>query len=89
MNSSKVQNAALATDQQTSDLIGRHELARRLDVDVRTVSRMVDRGELPRPCIGQGGRPRWQWQYVSEFLRKRHEQNARLDARVKEKLRKG
>ncbi len=33
----------------------RYELASRLSVDVRTISRMVRRGELPPPCLGQCG----------------------------------
>jgi len=69
------------------ELIDRTTLAQRLDVDVRTVSRMVKRRELPRPCIGEGGRPRWLWKSVLDFLRRRHEQQDKLDARLQSKLR--
>lgn len=70
-----------------AELIDRTTLAQRLDVDVRTVSRMVKRRELPRPCIGQGGRPRWKWDFVLDFLQRRHEQQDKLDARLQSKLR--
>lgn len=70
----------------TVELIGRLELAHRLEVDVRTVSRMVKRGELPRPCIGQGGRPRWLWCYVIECLKRQHERQCKLDGRSRKKL---
>ncbi len=65
--------------------IDRAELARRLGIGVRTVSRMVERGELPRPCIGTGSRPRWLWSYVEGFLRKQHERAAELDRRTQRK----
>ena len=68
------------------ELVDRACLALRLGVDVRTVSRMVNRRELPRPCLGEGGRPRWLWEFVVEFCRKRHEQNAKVDARMRGKL---
>lgn len=67
--------------------IGRAELAKRLDVGVRTVDRMVERGELPRPCVGAGGRPRWLWSFVVGFLRKRHERDLELDRQTRKKLR--
>ena len=63
--------------------LGRSELAQRLGIHERTVSRMVERGELPQPCIGQGGRPRWLWSFVVEFCRKRHERMARRNDRLK------
>jgi hypothetical protein len=69
------------------ELIDRTELARRFNVDVRTVSRMVKRGELPYPCVGQGGRPRWLWAYVIEYCRKRHERQTVVDRRLRSKLR--
>jgi hypothetical protein len=72
---------------EPSDIVGRETLARRIGVDVRTVDRMVARQELPPPCIGQGGRPRWLWSYVVEFLRKRHERQAQLDQRMAAKTR--
>ncbi len=68
------------------ELIDRSGLARRLGFDVRTISRMVKRGELPGPCIGYGGRPRWLWSYIIGFLQRRHERQAKLDERAKEKL---
>ena len=67
-------------------LIDRAELASRLGVDVRTVSRMVRRGELPPPCLGQGGRPRWLWSYVIEFCRQRHARQEQLERRGRSKL---
>lgn len=66
-------------------LVGRAELARRLGVAKRTVDRMVRRGELPKPCLGAGGRPRWLWDFVIEFLWRRHAWESKLDARVKHK----
>jgi excisionase family DNA binding protein len=69
------------------DIIDRDELARRLEVHPRTVQRMVARGELPRPCLGAGGRPRWLWSYVVEYCRKRHERDEELDRRRHRKLR--
>ncbi len=73
------------TDENRTDdrFIGKAELAHRICVDVRTVSRMVKRGELPQPCIGHGGRPRWLWSYVVAFCRKRHERMTRQDKRMK------
>lgn len=67
-------------------LIDRGELARRLCVDARTVSRMVRRGELPPPCVGQGGRPRWLWSYVIESCRQRHVRQEALARQLKSKL---
>ncbi len=67
-------------------IVDRAELAARLQVDARTVSRMVARGELPGPCLGAGGRPRWLWGYVVDFLRNQHECSTRLDRRTQEKL---
>ena len=68
-----------ANGPEPGEIVGRDALARRIGVDVRTVDRMVGRQELPRPCVGHGGRPRWLWSYVVEFLRKRHERQADLD----------
>ena len=70
-----------------ASIVDRAELAARLQVDARTVSRMVARGELPRPCIGAGGRPRWLWSYVVDFLRNQHESSTSLDRRTQQKLR--
>ncbi len=68
------------------EFIDRSELARRLGVHERTVRRMVMRGELPRPCVGAGGRPRWLWSFVLEHCRKQHHQAIRLDGKLKSKL---
>ena len=67
------------------DVVGRQALAQRFDVDARTVDRMVARGELPKPCLGQRGRPRWLWSYVVEFLRNRHERQADLNQKQRRK----
>jgi hypothetical protein len=68
------------------DIVDRTELARRLDLHPRTIQRMVDRGELPRPCLSAGGRPRWLWSYVVEHCRKRHQREEELDRRRRRKL---
>ena len=72
--------------EQVDDIVGRSELARRLRVNVRTIDRMVRRGEIPGPCIGAGGRPRWLWKYVVDSLREQHERSAKLDRRTQRKL---
>lgn len=63
------------------DIVNRAELASRLNLNVRTINRMVDRGELPEPCLSRGGRPRWLWKYVLEFLDKRHRRLSDLNRR--------
>ena len=67
-------------------IVDRAELAARLQVDARTVSRMVARGELPGPCLGAGGRPRWLWSFVLEHLRRRHASQEQVEKRLKSKL---
>lgn len=69
-----------------SDLIDRITLARLVGVDPRTVSRMVNRGELPRPCLGEGGRPRWLRSYVVEYCRRRHEELTKRRRQLRQKL---
>lgn len=76
------QQAALLSD----EFIDRLELARRLDVHERTVRRMVERGELPGPCLGAGGRPRWLWSHVVEYCERRHRREADLGRRRGHKL---
>lgn len=71
---------------QAVDIVDRSELASILRVNVRTLDRMVQRGELPRPCVGAGGRPRWLWNYVSDFLLKHHERLTKQDRRTQQKL---
>ena len=73
-------------DPSDNDIIDRDELARRLDLHSRTVRRMVARGELPRPCLSAGGRPRWLWSFVVEHCRKQHEREDALDRRKSRKL---
>ena len=68
------------------DLVDRREMARRLSVDVRSVDRKVRRGELPRPCLGEGGRPRGLWSFVVDVLRRRHARQTKLDQRAARKL---
>ena len=70
----------------SSPFIGKDELAGRLNVHARTVSRMVERGELPRPCMSDGGRPRWLWSFVVEFCHERHMKQAKLEQKLKRKL---
>ena len=48
---------AAAEVADTGDFVDRFELAQRLAVHERTVRRMVERGELPKPCLSAGGRP--------------------------------
>jgi excisionase family DNA binding protein len=67
--------------------IDRDELAQRLNLHPRTVQRMIARGELPRPCLSVGGRPRWLWSYVLEFCRQRHEHDEGLGRRRRQKQR--
>ena len=74
------------TRDSSSPFVGKHELARRLNVHPRTVSRMVERGELPRPCMSDGGRPRWLWSFVVEFCHERHMKQAKLEQKLKRKL---
>ena len=71
---------------RNNDLIGRSELAKRLSVNVRTVDRMVRRGELPEPCMSPGGRPRWLWSFVVDFCRKRHDRQVEIAKRMRDKL---
>ena len=66
--------------------VGRNELARRLGVHERTISRMVARGELPEPCMSHGGRPRWLWSFVADFCRARHERQVKIDQKLRAKL---
>ena len=72
--------------ESSSPFIGKGELAGRLRVHTRTVSRMVERGELPRPCMSDGGRPRWLWSFVVEFCHERHMKQAKLEQKLKRKL---
>ena len=67
--------------------VGLDDVARRLAMSPRTVRRMIERGELPKPCLSAGGRPRWLWSYIVEFCRKRHGREATADRRLKCKLR--
>ena len=55
--------------------------------DPRNVSRMVRRAELPRPCLGGSGRPRWLWSFVVEYCRTRHVRDEELERRQRQKLR--
>ena len=70
----------------TGGFVDRSELARRLGVHERTVRRMVERGELPKPCLSVGGRPRWLWSHVVEHCQKRHLREEDLDRRRRRKL---
>jgi excisionase family DNA binding protein len=68
------------------DFVGLDELADRLGLSKRTVTRMVARGELPKPCLSVGGRPRWLWRFVIEHCYKRHQRDSELDRRMKRKM---
>ena len=65
--------------------VGLDEVARRLELSPRTVRRMVERGDLPKPCLSAAGRPRWLWGYVLEYCRKRHQREGELDRRKSRK----
>jgi predicted DNA-binding transcriptional regulator AlpA len=81
-----VMAAGIVPARPDDELIDRAELAQRLDLHPRTVRRMVARGELPRPCLSAGGRPRWLWSFVVEYCRKRHQRDDELDRRKSHKL---
>lgn len=78
--------AASSAEPEVSTFVDRAELARRLEVHPRTVRRMVDRGELPKPCLSAGGRPRWLWSHVVEYCHKHHLREEDLDRRRHRKL---
>ena len=66
--------------------VGLEEVALRLAVSPRTVRRMVERGELPRPCLSAGGRPRWLWSYIVDYCRKHHEREVAVSTKLRKKL---
>lgn len=68
------------------EFVGLSELACRLDLSTLTVTRMVARGELPKPCLSIGGRPRWLWRFVIEHCYHRHQRDRELDRRMNRKL---
>jgi len=70
----------------SDEFVDRGGLAQRLGVHERTIRRMVARGELPRPCVGAGGCPRWLWSFVLEHCRKQHHSTVRIDGKMKSKL---
>jgi len=75
---------ALKRERGTEDeFVGRSGLAARLGVTERTVDRMVQRGELPQPCLSPGGRPRWLWSHVVAFLKRRHVTQDAVTERVR------
>lgn len=79
------QSAQPTTD--NNEFIDKSELGRRLGIHQRTVDRMVKRGELPRPCIGEGrSRPRWLWRYVVEFCQEQHHRKLKLDRKARERM---
>ena len=75
-----------ATNAELDEFVDRAELARRLGVHVRTIRRMVERGELPSPCLSAGGRPRWLWSYVLDYCHQRHKSAVTVDRRMRRKL---
>ncbi len=77
---------AVAPEHDGGLFVDRAELARRLCVHERTVRRMVERGELPKPCLSAGGRPRWLWSYVVDYCRRQHENTVKLDRRMRREL---
>ena len=83
------QQPRTTTEETTSaadEFVGVDELARRLELSSRTVRRMIERGELPKPCLSAAGRPRWLWDYVLDYCRKRHQREEDLDRRKQRKL---
>jgi len=70
----------------SEDFVDRAELACRLGVHERTIRRMVERGELPRPCLSSGGRPRWLWSYVLDYCHKQHEHAVKVDRKMRREL---
>lgn len=79
-------STAAADELLNEEFIDRGDLAERLGVHERTIRRMVTRGELPQPCVGAGGRPRWLWSFVLEHCRKQHQSAARINGKLKSKL---
>jgi len=73
-------------DSPPAEFVDRTEMARKLGVHTRTIGRMVERGELPRPCLSAGGRPRWLWSHVVEYCQKRHQREDDLGRRRQRKL---
>lgn len=67
------------------DFVGRSELANRLDVNERTIDRRVQDSDLPQPCFSPRGRPRWLWSHVVAYLRKKHERQDALVAKLQNK----
>lgn len=61
--------------------VDRAVCARWLGFHPRTVRRIAERSELPKPCLSAGGRPRWLWSHVVVYCRKRHLREADLDQR--------
>ena len=86
MSDAKQKNLEASSGAPLDEFIDRAELARRLCVHERTIRRMMERGELPRPCVGDGGRPRWLWGYVLEHCRKHHENTAKIDRKLRSQL---
>jgi len=85
MQEQKKKQPAPTDSDESHDVIDRTEMAVRMSVDVRTIDRMVKRGELPQPCVGAGGRPRWLWSFVLHFLERKHERGLELSRRVRGK----
>jgi hypothetical protein len=80
-------SSPVAGEESLDTFVDLQELGRRLGVHARTVRRMVDRGELPQPCLGAEGKPRWLWSYVLDHCRRRHRQSDKTDRRLRSKLR--
>jgi predicted DNA-binding transcriptional regulator AlpA len=94
MSTSPLESVSMLAEQEAAqpaelspDFVDQAQLAARLGVHPRTVRRMVDRGELPRPCLSTGGRPRWLWSHVLEHCQRLHHRQEGLDRRRIRKLR--
>ena len=72
--------------QGANDVLSLSGLAEMLRLDKRTITRLVDRGELPKPCLSEGGAPRWLKSYVIRFMIEQHESRTKRARKDRSKL---